>query len=147
MQKRHFTCIAGMEKEPAELVFPKNLRSWKNKLINQTFYKIGYFNGILWKILSEILKFPLNILRTRRNMCILFLELGVGYNTPGIIKYPFWQMTAENGKATYACLNMGEAVCPDEIKKQSVCIDGDIGEIVKKLLQEHGRKAADVVKC
>lgn len=74
-----------------------------------------------------------NFLRTRKNMRILFLELGVGYNTPGIIKYPFWQMTAENPKAVYACLNMGEAVCPDEIKKQAICIDGDIGEILTQL--------------
>ena len=74
-----------------------------------------------------------NFLRTRKDLRILFLELGVGYNTPVIIKYPFWQMTAENRRAVYACLNKGEAVCPDEIKKQSICIDGDIGEILGKL--------------
>lgn len=69
-----------------------------------------------------------NFLRTRKNTRILFLELGVGYNTPVVIKYPFWQMTARNRKAAYACLNLGEAACPDEIKKQAICIDGDIGE-------------------
>lgn len=74
-----------------------------------------------------------DFLRTRKDMRILFLELGVGYNTPGIIKYPFWQMTEGNTDAVYACLNMGEAVCPDEIKKQAVCIDGDIGETLKML--------------
>ena len=72
-------------------------------------------------------------LRTRKNKRILFLELGVGYNTPGIIKYSFWQMTARNRKAVYACLNMGEAVCPDEIKEQAICIDGDIGKILQQL--------------
>ena len=51
-------------------------------------------------------------LRRHRNMRVLFLELGVGYNTPGIIKYPFWQMTAQNPNAVYACINNGEAVCP-----------------------------------
>ena len=71
-----------------------------------------------------------NFLRTRKNMSVLFLELGVGYNTPGIIKYPFWQITAQNPKATYACINYGEAVCTQEIKKQSICIDGDIGEVL-----------------
>ncbi|MDE6641997.1 MAG: Sir2 silent information regulator family NAD-dependent deacetylase [Acetatifactor sp.] len=75
-----------------------------------------------------------NFLRTRKDLRILFLELGVGYNTPGIIKYPFWQMTAENPKAIYACINYGEAACPHEIKKQSICIDGDIGEILKNVL-------------
>jgi len=65
---------------------------------------------------------------------ILFLELGVGYNTPGIIKYPFWQMTYQNKKAVYACLNMGDAAVPKEIKKQSICIDGDIREIIDRLV-------------
>ncbi|MCM1499605.1 MAG: Sir2 silent information regulator family NAD-dependent deacetylase [Clostridium sp.] len=79
-----------------------------------------------------------NFLRTRRNQSVLFLELGVGYNTPGIIKYPFWQMTAKNPKATYACINYGEAVCPSEVERQSICIDADIGEIIKKLLNGLG---------
>lgn len=63
-------------------------------------------------------------------MKILYLELGVGGNTPGIIKYPFWQMTAENPKAAYVCINYGEAVCPREIERQSICIDGDIGQVL-----------------
>ncbi|MBE6725329.1 MAG: Sir2 silent information regulator family NAD-dependent deacetylase [Ruminococcaceae bacterium] len=68
-----------------------------------------------------------NFLRTRGGK-MLFLELGVGYNTPGIIKFPFWQMTAGNPEAVYACVNFGEAVCPEQIRERSVCIDGDIGE-------------------
>lgn len=64
---------------------------------------------------------------------VLLLELGVGYNTPGIIKYPFWRMTARNPKATYACLNLGQAACPGEIRDRAICIDGDIGEILKGL--------------
>ena len=74
-----------------------------------------------------------NFLRTRQGQKLLFLELGVGYNTPGIIKYPFWQMTARNPQATYACINQGQAVCPHEIEKQSICIDGDIGEVLARL--------------
>ena len=66
---------------------------------------------------------------------ILFLELGVGYNTPGIIKYPFWQMTAKNPKAIYACINCGEAVCPKEIEAQSICIDGDIWKVLSCLFK------------
>lgn len=68
-----------------------------------------------------------------KDMKLLYLELGVGGNTPGIIKYPFWQMTAENPEAVYACINYGEAVCPKEIEGQSICIDGDIGEVLKQL--------------
>ena len=73
-----------------------------------------------------------NFLRTRGGK-VLFLELGVGYNTPVIIKYPFWQMTAKNPDATYACINYGEAVCPEQINRQSICIDDDIGVIINKL--------------
>ena len=72
-------------------------------------------------------------LRRHEGLKILFLELGVGYNTPGIIKYPFWHMTAENPKAVYVCLNSGESYAPDEIRKRSVCMDGDIGEILAQL--------------
>lgn len=64
---------------------------------------------------------------------ILFLELGVGYNTPIIIKYPFWEMTFDNPFATYICINFGDADCPKEIKQQSICINGDIKEILKFL--------------
>ncbi len=64
---------------------------------------------------------------------ILYLELGVGYNTPSIIKYPFWQMTAKNPKAIYACVNYGEAVCPEDIREQAICIDGDIGTVIDEL--------------
>ena len=74
-----------------------------------------------------------NFLRTRAGGKILFLELGVGYNTPVIIKYPFWQMTAKNPDATYACINQGQAVCPREIERQSVCINADIGQVLQSL--------------
>ena len=74
-----------------------------------------------------------NFLRTRAGGKILFLELGVGYNTPVIIKYPFWQMTAKNPNATYACINRGQAVCPQEIETQSICMDADIGQVLQSL--------------
>ena len=65
---------------------------------------------------------------------LLFLELGVGGNTPAIIKYPFWQMTARSLKARYASINLGEASCPEEIRMQSICIDCDIGDALQELL-------------
>ena len=74
-----------------------------------------------------------NFLRTRAGGKILFLELGVGYNTPVIIKYPFWRMTVKNPNAIYACINHGQAVCPEEIEKQSICIDADIGSVLQTL--------------
>ena len=75
-----------------------------------------------------------NFLRTRANEKILFLELGVGYNTPVIIKYPFWQMTAKNPNATYACVNKGQAICPAEIRHKSICINDDISNIINKCM-------------
>ena len=74
-----------------------------------------------------------DFLRTRAGGKILFLELGVGYNTPVIIKYPFWQMTAKNPEATYVCINQGQAVCPQEIKQRSICLDADISAAIARL--------------
>lgn len=74
-----------------------------------------------------------DFLRGHEKLHVLYLELGVGANTPVIIKYPFWQYTKENPKAFYACINKGEAYCPEEIEDRSICIDGDIGEILRKL--------------
>lgn len=68
-----------------------------------------------------------------KDLHVLFLELGVGQNTPSIIKYPFWKMTKENPLAVYACINKGEAVCPDNIAKQSICVDGNIAIICPAL--------------
>ena len=75
-----------------------------------------------------------SFLRENEGRHVLFLELGVGANTPMIIKYPFWAMTAENPAAVYACLNRSQAVCPAEIKARSICLDGDSGAILKALL-------------
>lgn len=78
-------------------------------------------------------------IRRHQNMRVLFLELGVGYNTPVIIKYPFWRMTLNNPKATYAVINYGEAICPDEIKRRSICIDADIGSVLPDLLVQENQ--------
>ena len=77
-----------------------------------------------------------DFIRRHENLHILFLELGVGANTPVIIKYPFWQMTYDNKKAIYACLNYGEAFCPEKINARSICIDGDIGEILSQIKEK-----------
>lgn len=66
---------------------------------------------------------------------IIFLELGVGANTPGIIKYPFWKQTYANASATYACVNFGQAQAPAEIRDRSILINGDIHEALTLALQ------------
>lgn len=72
-------------------------------------------------------------LRRHKGHHILFLELGVGYNTPGIVKYSFWQMVQQNPKAVYACINKGEVYNPGEIMDRSICINDDIGKVLKQL--------------
>ncbi len=74
-----------------------------------------------------------NFLRARKGQKILFLELGVGYNTPVIIKYPFWQMTAKNPNATYACINQGQAFAPEEIANRAIVVNDDIGKILRAI--------------
>lgn len=74
-----------------------------------------------------------DFVQLHKEASLLYLELGVGNNTPGIIKYPFWQMTAANPKAIYASINYGEAYVPEEITKRSICINADIGGILKQL--------------
>lgn len=75
-----------------------------------------------------------DFIRRHQGLRILFLELGVGGNTPGIIKYPFWQMTYQNPNAVYACINLGDAYAPKEIADRSICVHRDIGEVLKKLI-------------
>lgn len=77
-----------------------------------------------------------DFLRRHKNLNVVYLELGVGGNTPVIIKYPFWKMTAENKSAFYACINYGEAMCPEQIARQSICLNFDIGEVLGELIQK-----------
>ncbi len=72
-------------------------------------------------------------LRRHQRMKTLFLELGTGMNTPGIIKFSFWRMVHEWPDAMYACINLNEAYAPDEIGKKSICINDDIGKVLEKL--------------
>ena len=74
-----------------------------------------------------------DFIHRHKGLKILYFELGVGGNTPGIIKYPFWQMTYNNPNAAYVCINLSEAYIPTEIRKQSVCIGNDIGDVLKQL--------------
>lgn len=76
-----------------------------------------------------------DFLRRHQGLRVLFLELGVGGNTPGIIKYPFWRFTNENPNAAYACVNLGEAFAPQEIAPRALCIDADIGRALSDIIQ------------
>ena len=69
-----------------------------------------------------------------QDKAVVYLEIGVGYNTPGIIKYNFWQYVYRNSKATYACLNMDESPVPDQIRSRSIIISGDSHLAIQELL-------------
>lgn len=75
-----------------------------------------------------------DFIRRSKNMNVVFLELGIGENTPVIIKYPFWRMTEENENSTYCCINLSEIYIPRPIKDQSICIESDIGEVLKRMV-------------
>lgn len=81
-------------------------------------------------------------LRSRETQRVLYLELGIGGNTPAIIKYHFWRMTAKNPRAVYVCLNLGEAYAPDTIRERSICIDGDIGRYCRRFEGAKNRRSA-----
>lgn len=76
-----------------------------------------------------------DFIRRHDGLHILYLELGVGGNTPGIIKIPFWQMTFQNEKAVYATVNLHEARCPFPIEKRAICINADIGNVLAALVR------------
>lgn len=80
-----------------------------------------------------------DFLNGNKDRNIVYLELGVGGNTPGIIKYPFWNMTYSNPKAKYICINKGEAVVPKEIENKSICVNNDIWAVLRELVPQEKR--------
>ena len=82
---------------------------------------------------SEAASRYVNFIQAHEGKKLLLLELGVGSNTPGIIKYPFWRLTAQNPNATYICINFGEAECPNAIESRSIVINADIADLIDKL--------------
>ena len=85
-----------------------------------------------WKMAAKRYQ---NFLHSHKGKHVLYWELGVGMNTPVIIKFPFWQYTEENPNAYYACLNLGEAGCSKEISERSICLNADIGQVLRDLLK------------
>ena len=70
-----------------------------------------------------------------RREAVLYLEIGVGYNTPGIIKFSFWQQVYQNPKAFYACLNPDVAPVPEQIRERTLLIGGDASEAIRELAE------------
>ncbi len=93
--------------------------------VDETFVENGHWQGMAQRYMD--------FLNQHQGQHILFLELGVGRNTPGIIKYPFWRMTIQNPNAVYACINYDEAVCPSQIESKAICINENIEKIIYKI--------------
>ena len=72
-------------------------------------------------------------LTAHQHQKVVYLEIGVGYNTPGIIKYNFWQQVYRNEDAFYACLNMEDSPVPEEIKDRSIVLSGDSSQVIREL--------------
>ena len=83
-----------------------------------------------WHIAAERYS---EFLRRHRELKTLFLDLGTGMNTPAIVKFSFWRMANEWPDAAYACINLGEAYAPKEIEAKSICINADIGSVLKQI--------------
>lgn len=71
-----------------------------------------------------------DFVRRHKNTPVLYLELGVGMNTPGIIKYNFWRQVYQNPKANYICINKGQSYAPREIANRSICLDMDAAQVL-----------------
>lgn len=67
---------------------------------------------------------------TNKDKKIVFLELGVGFNTPSIIKYPFWQMTHNNKQAIFISINKEDVPAAKEILPQSILVAEDINKVL-----------------
>lgn len=74
-----------------------------------------------------------DFIHSHKDSNLLYFEIGVGYNTPAIIKYPFWQMASQNPKSTYVCINKYDADCPKELERQSICINADIKRVINQI--------------
>ena len=76
-----------------------------------------------------------NYLQQNMMSKILYLELGVGMNTPGIIKYPFWSFAIVNPHSVFASISLEKNFIPENLERQSICIEGDIKEVLERLTE------------
>ena len=85
-----------------------------------------------WGLIETAKRYEV-FLTAHQNKKVLFMEFGIGMNTPVTIKYPFLRMTINNPNATYACINKGEAFTLEPIADRSICVDGDISRVIDEL--------------
>lgn len=136
VQSQGFTIENGalIKPEKAAMEIPKELVPYCRKCGRPMSMNLRADNTFVedkgWHMAAERYE---QFIRRHKNLKIVFLELGVGYNTPGIIKYPFWQMTSAYPQASYICLNQKDAYAPDEIASRSICINADIKEVLERL--------------
>ena len=64
---------------------------------------------------------------------VLLLELGAGYNTPGVIRMPMERIKASFNNASFIRVNMEYAEIPPQIKKNSLSVKGNISSFIEEL--------------
>ena len=64
---------------------------------------------------------------------LLLLEIGVGFNTPGIIRFPFEQMVYNNVNTHLVRINKDYAFVSKEIEDKTILFDEDTNKIVEDL--------------
>ena len=102
----------------------------------------AFLEGKVWKdSVERYHRFLRQWLLEQRGKHLLLLELGVGEMTPAVIKLPFWEMTAKNPGAFYACLNQKESSAPAHLKDKSLYISGDLAEVLPLLGEALREKA------
>jgi hypothetical protein len=78
-------------------------------------------------------KMYVDYVRNAHDKKLILLELGVGYNTPVIIRYPFEALTLKYPHATLIRVNAADADVSESIENKSICIQEDIGKVLSDL--------------
>lgn len=74
------------------------------------------------------------ITRYAENRRVVLLELGIGYNTPAIIRFPFERITYRNPEATLVRLNAEYPAGPAETAARTISFTEDMNEVIGKLI-------------
>lgn len=77
-----------------------------------------------------------------RKKKVVLLELGIGFNTPTIVRFPFEKLTREKENMTLIRLNLDEAIVPESLGKRAIGINSDMEKSITDILnirEEKGR--------
>lgn len=67
---------------------------------------------------------------------LVLLELGVGFNTPTIIRFPFEKLVREHKNISLIRLNLNEAIVPESFGKRAIGINADMAQSINDIADE-----------